>query len=69
LSGGQQQRVGIARAVALEPDLILFDEPTSALDPSLVGEVMSVMKKLAKEGTTMLVVTHGFPSRRTWRRG
>lgn len=58
LSGGQQQRVGIARAVALNPDIILFDEPTSALDPELVGEVLSVMKEIAKEGTTMLVVTH-----------
>lgn len=58
LSGGQQQRVGIARAVALNPDIILFDEPTSALDPELVGEVLSVMKKIAEEGTTMLVVTH-----------
>lgn len=58
LSGGQQQRVGIARAIAGNPDVILFDEPTSALDPELVGEVLSVMKKLAKEGTTMIVVTH-----------
>ncbi len=58
LSGGQQQRVGIARAIALNPDIILFDEPTSALDPELVGEVLSVMKAIAKEGTTMLVVTH-----------
>lgn len=58
LSGGQQQRVGIARAVALSPDIILFDEPTSALDPELVGEVLSVMKQLANEGITMLVVTH-----------
>lgn len=58
LSGGQQQRVGIARAVALNPDIILFDEPTSALDPELVGEVLTVMKQIAKEGTTMLVVTH-----------
>jgi len=58
LSGGQQQRVGIARAVALNPDIILFDEPTSALDPELVGEVLEVMKNIAKEGTTMLVVTH-----------
>lgn len=58
LSGGQQQRVGIARAVALSPDIILFDEPTSALDPELVGEVLTVMKEIAKEGTTMLVVTH-----------
>ncbi|MGN1387753.1 MAG: amino acid ABC transporter ATP-binding protein [Bacillus sp. (in: firmicutes)] len=58
LSGGQQQRVGIARAVALNPDIILFDEPTSALDPELVGEVLAVMKDIAKDGTTMLVVTH-----------
>ncbi|MNS44112.1 L-cystine import ATP-binding protein TcyN [compost metagenome] len=58
LSGGQQQRVGIARAVALNPDIILFDEPTSALDPEWVGEVLTVMKQIASEGTTMLVVTH-----------
>jgi len=58
LSGGQQQRVGIARALAMEPDLILFDEPTSALDPSLVGEVMSVIRELSSSGTTMVVVTH-----------
>ncbi len=58
LSGGQQQRVGIARATALEPDILLFDEPTSALDPELVGEVLQTMKKLAAEGITMLVVTH-----------
>lgn len=58
LSGGQQQRVGIARAIAVNPDVILFDEPTSALDPELIGEVLSVMKLLAKEGTTMIVVTH-----------
>lgn len=58
LSGGQQQRVGIARAIAVNPDIILFDEPTSALDPELVGEVLGVMKKLASEGTTMVVVTH-----------
>lgn len=58
LSGGQQQRVGIARAVALNPEVILFDEPTSALDPELVGEVLSVMKDVAKEGITMIVVTH-----------
>lgn len=58
LSGGQQQRVGIARAVALNPEIILFDEPTSALDPELIGEVLTVMKKIANEGTTMLVVTH-----------
>jgi len=58
LSGGQQQRVGIARALAMEPDLLLFDEPTSALDPELVGEVVTVMKDLAAEGMTMLVVSH-----------
>ncbi len=58
LSGGQKQRVGIARALAMEPDLILFDEPTSALDPELIGEVLEVMKKLAFEGMTMLIVTH-----------
>ncbi|MDF2633366.1 MAG: tcyN 2 [Pelosinus sp.] len=58
LSGGQQQRVGIARALALNPEVILFDEPTSALDPELVGEVLAVMKKVAKEGLTMIVVTH-----------
>lgn len=58
LSGGQQQRVGIARAIAYKPDVVLFDEPTSALDPELVGEVLSVIKSLAKEGTTMIVVTH-----------
>jgi L-cystine transport system ATP-binding protein len=58
LSGGQQQRVGIARAIALSPDIILFDEPTSALDPEMVGEVLAVMKDLAGEGTTMLIATH-----------
>jgi len=58
LSGGQQQRVAIARALAMRPKLMLFDEPTSALDPELVGEVLDVMKSLAKEGMTMLVVTH-----------
>lgn len=58
LSGGQRQRVAIARAVALNPRVILFDEPTSALDPELTGEVLEVMKKLADEGTTMVVVTH-----------
>lgn len=58
LSGGQQQRVAIARAIACSPDIIYFDEPTSALDPELIGEVLEVMKKLAEEGMTMLVVTH-----------
>lgn len=58
LSGGQQQRVGIARALALNPDVILFDEPTSALDPELVGEVLDVMKRVAEAGKTMIVVTH-----------
>jgi polar amino acid transport system ATP-binding protein len=58
LSGGQQQRVAIARALAMEPKLMLFDEPTSALDPELVGEVLDVMRSLAKDGMTMVVVTH-----------
>jgi polar amino acid transport system ATP-binding protein len=58
LSGGQKQRVGIARALAIRPDLLLFDEPTSALDPELVGEVLVVMRDLAREGMTMVVVTH-----------
>ena len=58
LSGGQQQRVGIARAIALNPDVVLFDEPTSALDPELIGEVLEVMKELARDGITMIVVTH-----------
>ena len=58
LSGGQQQRVAIARALAMKPELLLFDEPTSALDPELVGEVLGVMRNLADEGTTMIVVTH-----------
>ena len=58
LSGGQKQRVAIARALAMNPDVLLFDEPTSALDPEMVGEVLSVMKTLAKTGLTMLVVTH-----------
>jgi polar amino acid transport system ATP-binding protein len=58
LSGGQQQRVAIARALAMKPELMLFDEPTSALDPELVGEVLGVMRNLAQEGTTMIVVTH-----------
>ena len=58
LSGGQQQRVAIARALAMEPDIMLFDEPTSALDPEMVGKVLDVMKKLAADGMTMIVVTH-----------
>jgi polar amino acid transport system ATP-binding protein len=58
LSGGQQQRVAIARALSMDPDMMMFDEPTSALDPELVGEVLSVMRKLAEEGMTMMVVTH-----------
>ncbi len=58
ISGGQKQRVAIARALAMEPEVLLFDEPTSALDPEMVGEVLTVMKDLAKEGMTMLVVTH-----------
>ncbi|SDK28033.1 amino acid ABC transporter ATP-binding protein [Sediminibacillus albus] len=58
LSGGQQQRVGIARALAIEPELMLFDEPTSALDPELIGEVLGVIKDLANEGWTMVIVTH-----------
>jgi polar amino acid transport system ATP-binding protein len=64
LSGGQKQRVAIARALAMEPKVMLFDEPTSALDPELIGEVLDVMKDLAREGTTMLVVSHemGFAS-------
>lgn len=58
LSGGQKQRIAIARALAMSPDVMLFDEPTSALDPEMVGEVLDVMKKLAKDGMTMVVVTH-----------
>ena len=58
LSGGQKQRVAIARALAMSPDIMLFDEPTSALDPEMVGEVLAVMKQLAEEGMTMMVVTH-----------
>ena len=58
LSGGQKQRIAIARALAMQPDVMLFDEPTSALDPEMVGEVLNVMKELAKEGMTMVVVTH-----------
>ncbi len=65
LSGGQQQRVGIARALAMEPKVLLFDEPTSALDPEMVGEVLDVMQGLARTGVTMVVVTHemGFARR------
>ncbi|MBS6280973.1 MAG: amino acid ABC transporter ATP-binding protein [Lachnospiraceae bacterium] len=58
LSGGQKQRIAIVRALAMEPDVMLFDEPTSALDPEMVGEVLELMKQLAKEGMTMVVVTH-----------
>jgi polar amino acid transport system ATP-binding protein len=58
LSGGQKQRIAIARALAMQPDVMLFDEPTSALDPEMVGEVLNVMKDLAKEGMTMVIVTH-----------
>ncbi len=58
LSGGQQQRVAIARALSMDPDMMLFDEPTSALDPELVGDVLDVMRNLADEGMTMMVVTH-----------
>ena len=61
LSGGQQQRVSIARALAIEPELLLFDEPTSALDPELVGEVLNTMKSLADQGYTMIIVTHEIP--------
>ena len=65
LSGGQQQRVAIARAIAAKPEIIFFDEPTSALDPELTGEVLSVMRDLAAEGMTMLVVTHEMGFART----
>ena len=58
LSGGQKQRVAIARALAMQPEVLLFDEPTSALDPQMVGEVLAVMRSLAQEGLTMIVVTH-----------
>ena len=57
-SGGQRQRIGIARALAMEPEILLFDEPTSALDPQMVGEVLEVMRTLAKDGLTMIIVTH-----------
>ena len=66
LSGGQQQRIGIARAIAVKPDVILLDEPTSALDPELVGDVLDVMKQLAQEGVTMVVVTHEMGLRVMW---
>ncbi len=58
LSGGQKQRVAIARALAMHPDIMLFDEPTSALDPEMVGDVLGVMRRLAKQGMTMVIVTH-----------
>ena len=58
LSGGQKQRIAIARALAMNPDVMLFDEPTSALDPEMVGEVLEIMKELARDGMTMVVVTH-----------
>ena len=64
-SGGQQQRVAIARAIAAQPEIIYFDEPTSALDPELTGEVLAVMRRLAEEGMTMLVVTHELGFART----
>ena len=67
LSGGQQQRVGIARAVALDAEVILFDEPTSALDPELVGETLALIKQVAKEGHTMIVVTHEMSFAEKWR--
>ena len=60
LSGGQKQRIAIVRALAMNPDVMLFDEPTSALDPEMVGEVLEVMRELAEEGMTMVVVTHGW---------
>ena len=65
ISGGQKQRVAIARALAMDPEVLLFDEPTSALDPEMVGEVLSVMRSLAQEGMTMLVVTHEMGFART----
>ena len=69
LSGGQKQRVAIARALCMNPDIMLFDEPTSALDPEMVGEVLQVMKKLAAEGMTMVVVTHEMGFAKTWPTG
>ncbi len=69
LSGGQQQRVAIARAIAYNPEVVLFDEPTSALDPRLTGEVLDVMRKLADEGTTMVVVTTKWNLPGKWRTG
>ena len=68
LSGGQQQRVAIARGLAMKPEIMLFDEPTSALDPEMIGEVLDVMKTLAKEGMTMAVVTHEMGPHRVYRR-
>jgi polar amino acid transport system ATP-binding protein len=67
--GGQQQRVAIARALVMTPKVMLFDEPTSALDPELVGEVLRVMEELAREGMTMVVVTHEIGFARAWRAG
>lgn len=69
LSGGQKQRVAIIRSLAMNPDVILFDEPTSALDPEMVGEVLELMKELAQEGMTMVVVTHEMGLREKWHRG
>ena len=69
LSGGQKQRVAIARSLAMNPDIMLFDEPTSALDPEMVGEVLEVMKQLAADGMTMVVVTHEMDLPGKWRTG
>lgn len=66
LSGGQKQRIAIARALAMNPDVMLFDEPTSALDPEMVGEVLEIMKELARDGMTMVVVTHEMGFARKW---
>lgn len=66
LSGGQKQRVAIARALAMNPDIMLFDEPTSALDPEMVGDVLGVMKDLAKQGMTMVIVTHEMGFAKKW---